>query len=235
MRPLLALIASCLLVLTGSPVQAHTGSYDMKYIDGSNLILLTFNTHQPVSGLDIVHNIRLYDLVGAPIPYDEVHVEVRARGNTERLAVAGSSLISEETMPMLPTNESKLTYAYPLSGSYTLTAEFRADGRAISRAEFAVEVGRGSTEESSGFGLLPLAGAFLLGIAVMLPFRRRRPALPSGEEPVGSGVVAPSRRSRYAAGATTDPGAGSAGFAVGSGRETGSGSDRSTPSARGPS
>lgn len=174
MRTLLAVITGCLLALSTSSAQAHSGSYDMKYIDGSNLILVTFNTHQPVSGLDIEHNIRLYDLVGAPIPYDEVLFEVHTRGNTERVSPGGSSLLSEATLPMLPTNESKETFTYPISGSYTLTTVFMAGGRKISRAEFAVDVGVGTTEASSGFGYLPLVVAFLGGIALMVPFRRRR-------------------------------------------------------------
>jgi hypothetical protein len=174
MRALLTVVLGCLLVLVGGPARAHSGSYDMKYVDGSNLILLTFNTHQPVSGLDVVHNLRLYDLEGAPIPYDEVRVAVRTRGNTERLSPGGSSLIKESTLPMLATNESRLTYAYPLSGSYTLAADFMSGGRRISRAVFAVEVAKGSAETSSGYGPLPLAGAFLLGVLTMLPFLRRR-------------------------------------------------------------
>ena len=174
MRTLLALLAGCLLTLAAGPAQAHTGSYDMKYVDGSNLILVTLNTHEPVSGLDIEHNIRLYDLVGMPIPYDEVRVEVHTRGNTERLSPAGSSLLSADTLPMLPTNESKETYTYPVSGSYSLTVDFFAGGARISHAEFALDVRQGSTEASSGFGLLPVAGAFLLGIAVGVVFRRRR-------------------------------------------------------------
>ncbi|KQW52749.1 hypothetical protein ASC77_00020 [Nocardioides sp. Root1257] len=178
MRAVLALVLACLVALVGGPARAHTGSYDMKYVDGSNLILLTFNTHQPTSGLDIVHDIRLYDLVGAPIPYDEVRVEVHTRKNTDKLAVGGDSLIEEDTLPMLATNESKLTYAYPISGSYTLSTEFLAGGRPISRGEFAIEITPGAAESSSGYGPLPLVAAFAGGAAVALVVtalvRRRR-------------------------------------------------------------
>jgi hypothetical protein len=177
MRALVALVAACLLVLVMGPARAHAGSYDMKYVDGSNLILVTFNTHQPASGIDIIHNIRLYDLVGAPIPYDEVRVEVHTRGNTDKLVAGDSTLLESDTLPMLPTNESKMTFAYPISGSYTLTAEFFADGRPISQAEFAVDVAKGSAEASSGYGILPLVGAFAAGVAgavLLMGLRRAR-------------------------------------------------------------
>jgi hypothetical protein len=177
MRTLVALVVACFLVLVAGPARAHTGSYDMKYVDGSNLILVTFNTHQPVSGTDIIHNIRLYDLVGAPIPYDEVRVEVHTRGNTDELAAGDSTLLEGDTLPMLPTNESKMTFAYPISGSYGLTVEFFAGGRPISQAEFAVEVAKGSTEASSGYGVLPLVVAFAAGAAgagLVMGLRRMR-------------------------------------------------------------
>ena len=51
MRRLLTLIAALILLAGPAPAQAHGGSYDLKYIDGSNVLLLTFNTHAPVSGL----------------------------------------------------------------------------------------------------------------------------------------------------------------------------------------
>src|SRR3954452_8817605 len=105
MRTLVALGITLLVVLTAGPAQGHTGSADVEYVDGSNLILLTFNTHQPVSGLDIEHNIRLYDMLGAPIPYDKVHVEVHTRQNTEGVNGLQSSLRHAQTLPMLPTNE----------------------------------------------------------------------------------------------------------------------------------
>jgi hypothetical protein len=195
MRTGLAFVVACLLVMVAGPAgpaRAHTGAYDMKYIDGSNLILLTFNTHQPVSGLDIVHNIRLYDLVGAPIPYDEVRVEVHTRGNTDKLAAGGSTLLDGETLPMLATNESKMTLAYPISGSYTLTAEFLAGGSPISRAEFAVDVARGSAEASSGYGPFPLILAFGAGAAgavLLMHLRRLRRRPDTGSEPVDSGAA----------------------------------------------
>lgn len=178
MRAVIVFAVTCMITLVAGPAPAHTGSYDMKYVDGSNLILLTFNTHQPASGLDIVHDIRLYDLVGAPIPYDEVRVEVHTRANTDKLAAGGNTLIEGDTLPMLATNESKMTYAYPISGSYTLTTEFFSGGRPISRGEFAVEIAPGTAESSSGYGPLPLVVAFAGGAAaavvLMTLVRRRR-------------------------------------------------------------
>lgn len=165
MRRLLLAAAAAALVALGGPVHAHSGSYDMKYVDGANLVLLTFNTHEPVSGLDIVHNLRLYDMVGAPIPYDEVRITVR------RVGEGGGPLEStrpvlEVTEPMQVTNESEHRFSYPVSGAYAIAAEFTADGRRISAGEFAVAVGRGTEEEGAGLASLHVLGAFLLGLLV---------------------------------------------------------------------
>jgi len=175
MRTLVAMAIGCLLALAGAPAQAHTGSYDMKYVDGSNLILLTFNTHQPVSGLDIEHNIRLYDLVGAPIPYDEVRVEVHTQEGSSGVEGLESSLRKKAALPMLATNESTMDFTYPAPGPYRLTTVFYAGGREISRGTFAIDIGKGTDAPGRGFGVWSLGVAFLLGAAATWVLRRRRP------------------------------------------------------------
>ena len=167
MRIRVVLVTAWLLTLLApAAASAHAGNYDMKYVDGSNVVLLTFNTHQPVAGLDIIHNIRLYDLVGAPVSYDKVHVEVHTRDNTSGLALPGRTLLHEETLPMLATNESRMTYSYPGSGSFTVKTVFRAGGREISRGEFAVDVARGAPGSSlRGHAWPQIVVAFLLGLA----------------------------------------------------------------------
>jgi hypothetical protein len=187
MRVLTALALTALLALTGGPARAHTGSYDMKYVDGSNVILLTFNTHQPVTGLDIEHNIRLYDLVGAPIVYDEVHVEVHTQDRGSGVDELEASLRKDVSLPMLPTNESKMTFRYPGPGAYTLTTIFSAGGREISRGGFAIDIGQGSGGSSSWFRSWWLAGAFLLGAGASWLLLRRWPAPP--DEPSAPDVT----------------------------------------------
>src|SRR3712207_2219857 len=109
MRSIRVLLAGLwLLVLTAGPAVSHGGSYDMKYVDGSNLVMLTFNTHEPVSGLPIAHNIRLYDLLGAPITYDTVHVEVHTAPDTRGITLRGRSLLDEQVLGMAETNDSVL-------------------------------------------------------------------------------------------------------------------------------
>jgi hypothetical protein len=190
---LLVLVA---LVFGGSatvPGYAHSGSYDMKYVDGANVLLLTFNTHTPVSGLDIEHNLRLYDQLGAPVPYDEVAVEVHTQDRNQSTTLRGSTLISEQLAPMLPTNESKLSVTYPVAGAYSLLVEFRAGGRAISTGRFAVDVGQG-TSTPGGFPWLRLGLTLLLGIAVgaMLPRRASGTAEPVAVEQAPEPVEAPA-------------------------------------------
>lgn len=184
MRRLIALAAAVLVLGgVGAPAQAHGGSFDMKYVDGSNVLLLTFNTHAPVSGLDIEHDLRLYDLVGAPIVYDEVSVEMHTRDNTQGVTLPGQTLVEKDTVPMLATNESKLTLAYPVPGSYSLRVVFRADGRDISSGEFAVDVGAGSSGSGGGFPWVRLALTLVLGLFVgtLLPRRGETRPAPPGE------------------------------------------------------
>ncbi|HEX5917175.1 MAG TPA: hypothetical protein VFY76_04935 [Nocardioides sp.] len=180
MRRLLLALCALLVGTTGVvPAQAHGGSYDMKYVDGSNVLLLTFNTHAPVSGLDIEHNLRLYDLLGAPVPYAEVAVEVHTRDKGQSTTLRGSTLLDDLVAPMLATNESKLSVAYPVAGAYTLKVEFRSAGRTISSGEFAVDVGQG-TAGPGGFPWIRLALALLLGVLVGVALPRRS-ATPRGE------------------------------------------------------
>lgn len=180
MKRLVALVAAVVLAALGaSPAQAHGGSYDMKYVDGSNVLLLTFNTHAPVSGLAIEHDLRLYDLLGAPLTYDDVSVEVHTRDTDGGATLRGESLLLEETVPMLPTNESKLTVTYPTPGAYSVRAVFSADGREISRGEFAVDVGTG-TAATGGFPWVRLGLTLLLGLFVGSLLPRGGAASPVG-------------------------------------------------------
>lgn len=181
-RRLLAILAVLFIVAAPSPAMAHGGAFDMKYVDGSNVLLLTFNTHAPVSGLDIEHNLRLYDLMGAPIPYDEVAFEVDTRSNTNQLTLNKDGVLHQETAPMLPTNESKLAFAYPVPGSYSLDVTFRAGGRDISHGVFALDVAPGS-QGLGGFPWIRLGLAFLLGLfATSLLRRRSEPSVPVSAE-----------------------------------------------------
>ena len=175
-------VAAALLV-SPAVADAHSGTYDMKYVDGSNLVLVTFNTHQPVSGLAIRHNLRLYDLVGAPIPYDKATVEVHTRGKDAGITLRGHSLLEEQTLPLDPTNDSTLTYSYPRAGAYTLLVRFWAGGRPISHGEFAVDVGQGaSTRSLAGLRLPQTLAAFVGGLVAYHLLSRRRPRTDSSAD-----------------------------------------------------
>ena len=183
LRPiqLLRVVAAAVLIVLTVPgaAYAHSGTYDMKYVDGSNLVLVTFNTHQPVSGLSIMHNIRLYDLTGAPIPYDTAKVEVHTRGKSSGITLRGHTLLEEADLPLDPTNDSTLTYSYPRAGAYTLLVSFWAGGRQVSHGEFAVGVGQGaSTGALAGLRLPQTVAAFLLGLAAYHLVARRRVSEP---------------------------------------------------------
>ena len=177
---LVLVLAAALLVTVGAaPATAHNGPYDMKFVDGSRLILLTFNTHSPTSEMEILHNIRLYDFVGTPIPYADVHVTVAQRGLAPRLTLRGEDL-ADITAPMRATNDSSFALTYPQQGQYTLVTTFhRPGGTQLARGEFALDVAKGV----GGTGLpLATAGltmlAFALGALVTYAALRRRGVSP---------------------------------------------------------
>ena len=161
---------------------AHGGSYDIKYVDGSNVELVTFNTHTPVAGLAIEHNVRLYDLVGAPVTYEEVTAEIHVREDTSDLVVGNATLLHEETLPLRATNDSVMTFTYPEAGQYTLKLTFLLDGRPISEGEMALPVGRAPAGEESSVGdWLVIVGAMALGgllVHLVHRYRLRRRGSP---------------------------------------------------------
>jgi hypothetical protein len=184
-RVLLRLGAALAVLVLGvpAPAGAHGGSYDLKYVDGSNLLLVTFNTHRPVAELAIDHNLRLYDLLGAPVPYDEVEVEFHSRERGKDLAPNGGSLLHAETVPMLATNESRVVWAYPVAGQYTIVLRFLGDGRTVSSGKLAVDVGPPAGAGGFTWGTwLPLGLGVLGGVAAyhVLVVRRRVP-VPAAE------------------------------------------------------
>ena len=152
----------------------------MKYVDGSNLVLLTVNTHQPFSGAPLLHNLRLYDLMGAPIPFERAEVSVVGRGAAGSVGLRGRDALFEQSVPISPNNDVAVTYTYPRSGAYTLQVAFVTGTQTVSRGQFVLDVGQGSGPGLlAGFALPETAAAFLLGVlAVHLVSRRRSELLP---------------------------------------------------------
>jgi hypothetical protein len=175
-----------LVLVTATPAAAHGGSYDMKYVDGSNLVLLTMNTHQPVSGLALVHNVRLYDLQGAPVPFERAVVEVIGRGAVRSIGLRGNDALLEQTVPLSANNDVAISYTYPRSGGYTLRVRFLTGEQVVSRGEFALDVAQGHAPGPlAGLALPETAAAFLLGVLTYHVVSRRRSELLPGR-PRGS-------------------------------------------------
>jgi hypothetical protein len=185
-----AMVALVVAMGLAAPASAHSGSFDMKFVDGQRLILITFNTHLPASGLRIMHNIRLYDLGGTPIPYKDVQVSVAEQGLSNRFTLRGGDAV-DLVAPMRDTNDSSVTFTYPQQGRYSLVATFRgADGAQLARGEFAVDVAKGVGGSGLPLGTLFLAVvAFVLGAVCTWGVMRRhdggRPATGSGDEAGG--------------------------------------------------
>lgn len=154
-----------LLVLIMPSTSLANGNYDLKYVDGSNLILVTYNGHAPVSGIETEHNVRLYDLIGAPIPFSTVHIEI----------VKGSTSAFDATLKSTETNDVTFNYVYPKAGKYTLKATFSDNGKDVSSGEMAVEVTKGANQSfwATAFTSQTLV-ALLLGIGLASAYFMRK-------------------------------------------------------------
>lgn len=181
-RLMAALLGLAVLSWPAAPATADTtvpaARYsELKYLDGTHALLLTLNTDNPVSGLELEHNMRLLDNSGEQLTYDEVVFEVHTKGKGSDITLRGDSLVHEETLPMLPTRDSKGTFTYPLSGPYNILITFRADGEDIATGRFAMLVRKGTDTASLGgfpwirFGLTLLVGVL---IGTLLPRGTRR-------------------------------------------------------------
>lgn len=180
-----ALVAVLLLVLCPATAHAHSGSYDLKFVDGSNVVLLTLNSHEPVTGTPILHNIRLYDLVGNPVPYTEVLVEVRRTDGEDVPGQRGRPVLHDEVLPISPDNDSTLRYRYPQPGNHALALVFMNGEQEVSRAEFSLPVAAGpGSAPLAGFATWQVLVAFVLGVAcALLLGRRAASAGPDAERP----------------------------------------------------
>ena len=193
MRRLLVALVAVFLVAGTAPAQAHGGSYDMKYVDGSNLLLLTFNTHPPSPGWPSSTTCGSTTCSAPRSPTTRWPSRCTPATTTEHHPPHDHPA-HEKTQPMLATNESKLTYNYPLPGSYTLRVVFRAGGRAISSGEFAVDVGQGTPGAPGGFPWIRVALVLLLGVVIGTALPRGAGADPTTQGPVPTEPPIPSRR-----------------------------------------
>lgn len=169
MKFLLQLVAPLFLLL--APVasaavgQGHGGNYTAKYVDGANIIILTNNVQETVSGVPIEHNLRLYDMTGQPVPFDAAAIEVKK----------ASESLKKQTVPVSGTADIVFKYAYPKQGTYTILVSFLDHDKQVSRAEFPVVVSRGPSQSVFANAFTIETGlAFMLGLGTAWLYLERR-------------------------------------------------------------
>lgn len=175
-----AVLAPLLVLVAAMPAAAHEGSFSANYVDGSNLVLLTYNVHEPEAEIPVTFNFRLFDMVGVPIPYDTADITVTRDGEQ---VVARSLSISANL-------DVNTVIELPAGGAHVISVAFVHEGRTVSNGEFPLHVH--DTEAATGSTMLIVSNAVAfalgIGVAVGLPWlARRRPGAEISAEPAPAG------------------------------------------------
>jgi hypothetical protein len=167
------LLVSVLLSLLIMPaaVSAHGAIFTYKYIDGSNMVMVTHNVHDPQAGASITYNLRLYTMDGQPIRFQGVESQVKR----------GTKVLHAQTVPATDFDDANFTYTYPRQGNYTLDFTFVDNDKQVAHGEFPVVVAKGldSGLLTDVFTITTLI-AFVAGAAAATVFwQRKRLKLPT--------------------------------------------------------
>lgn len=127
--------SALLLILATIPrtVAAHSGMYTAKFVDGGNIVLLTYNVDHLESGYPIIYNFRLFDTTGVPIPFEQAHVSFKSDNKTSY----------DQTLPASEDGDISLTHTFPKNDTYTMYIQFLDHNKEISKAEFPIAVEQG--------------------------------------------------------------------------------------------
>lgn len=167
MKKLFASLAIALLFLTPISASAHGAIFTYKYIDGDNLVMVTHNVHDAQAGAPITYNLRLYNMDGQLIPFQQVQTKVQQGGKT----------VHEQTIPVTQDNEANLVYTYPTEGTYVLALTFLDQDKQIAHGEFPIVVAKGLA--GNLFYIITLAVAFVLGGGALKLYQNRSHILKS--------------------------------------------------------
>lgn len=128
---LLAFVASLtLFFLAPMMASAHESAFTLKYIDGKNLVVATYNVHEVEPGLPITYNWRIYDTSGVPVAYKTMHISL----------VHGDKVVYEKMLKASGYNDSDWVYRYPENGEYMLHVHFMDGDTHIATGEFPILV-----------------------------------------------------------------------------------------------
>jgi hypothetical protein len=157
-------IAVLLFAVPASKVAAHGSSFNFKYVDGPNVIMITHNVHDPHAGVPLTYNIRLYNLTGQAVPFNKLETEFTLDGRT----------VYKKTFAPSSNNDVMLTYTYPKEGNYMLHTRILQNGTQIIKGEFPLVVEKGLEESPASFFNLRTGFAFIIGIIVSSAYWQQR-------------------------------------------------------------
>lgn len=166
---------------------AHGSSFSFKYIDGSNVVMITHNVHDLQAGVPISYNVRLYDMEGKPVPFDTVQTEFKL----------GAKSIDKQTLNRSQNNDVTLTYTYPEEGEYTLTTTFFEGEKQVAHGEFPIvaEKGHDNNLLATIFST-PVILAFLLGATATRLCDARSQFMPRMQSATTKTPAPPARKSK---------------------------------------
>jgi hypothetical protein len=188
MKWLPPLLLSMLLVLVfPATARAHEPIFSLKYVDGENIIIASYNVHEFTAAQPVTFNLRVYTIAGVPVVYKSVEAIVEQRGKT----------VFNQTMAASSYNDVNWVYTFPEEGAFDVRLHFTNDDAAVATANFPIDVanvltgGAAPSDRSltSQIFAWPTGAAFVLGIGLTLLvlWRRQRPG---GEPAEAPGAVA---------------------------------------------
>lgn len=163
MKPLLKL-CTLVAILVSIPVSSNAmaSMFTAKYIDGTNIVLLTNNVHETNSGLPITYNLRIYDTEGKPISF----------GNAQLELLQDKHVLQSHNLRWTPNNDASIALTFPKQGTYLLKVRFLDNDKQIAQGEFPIVVSKGPNQSWTKDIFTPVTGmSFALGAGLALTLR----------------------------------------------------------------
>jgi hypothetical protein len=170
------LLGPLLLLALPATARADDSIFTLKYVDGENIIIASYNVHDFTADVPITFNLRVYTIAGVPVVYKSV----------EAIVEQHDKIIFDQTMAASTYNDVNWVYAFTEAGDFDLTLHFTNHGTPLAQARFPIVVANGpihgeapsAHSHTSQIFAWPAGTTFLLGIGLTLLVQRhfKRPA-----------------------------------------------------------
>lgn len=148
-------VVSVLILLVSGYGQAMGGMYTAKFVDGSNLVIMTNNAHNTQAGIPINYNLRLYDMEGKPITFSNIQMELRH----------GDKTLLSQNLRRSVNDDASFEHTFAKQGAYNLVVHFMDNDKHVAQGEFPLVVNKGVDEGFLADAFTPqTAVAFGLGV-----------------------------------------------------------------------